>query len=160
MRKSALLFAALLPTFCVVPAGGVLAQKADQPDPDTQAVAEATHEFLTALAAGEAHVLAGLGTDPFDFDGRKISGLNPIMKHWEQVLPRVGKDLQNPEGTKIDIFGYKTAELKFSKPPKKFSYLNLKRCRFAAVSFENRNGLLLIFAKDKKKKWRVAAVTD
>lgn len=154
------LLATLLPAFFVVPAGNAMAQKAAMPDPDAQAVAEATHEFLTAMVAGQAHVLAGLGTDPFDFDGRQIKGLNPIMKHWEQVLSRRGKDLRNPQGAQIDIFGYKTAELKFSKPPKKFSYLNLRRCLFAAVSFENRNGLLLIFKKDKKKKWRVSAITD
>jgi hypothetical protein len=147
-----LILAALL----LVPARGVLAQ----PDPDAQAVAQATHDFLTAMAAGEAHVLAGLGTDPFDFDGRKVKGLNPIMKQWERVLTRHGGDLKNPEGTQIDIFGYKTAEMKFGKPPKKFSYLNLRRCLFAAITFEKRNGLLLIFKKDKKKKWRVTAVTD
>jgi hypothetical protein len=147
-----LMLAALL----LVPAQGVLAQ----PDPDAQAVAQATHDFLTAMAAGEAHVLAGLGTDPFDFDGRKVKGLKPIMKQWEQVLARHGRDLKNPEGNQINIFGYKTAEMKFGKPPKKFSYLNLRRCLFAAISFENRNGLLLIFKKDKKKKWRVTAITD
>jgi len=146
----------LLAVLLVLPLQGALAQ----PDPDAQAVAEATHEFLTAMAAGEAHVLAGLGTDPFDFDGRRVKGLTPILKKWERVLTRHGKDLQNPEGTKIDIFGYKTAEMKFGKPPKKFSYLNLRRCLFAAISFKNRNGLLLIFKKDKKKKWRVTAVTD
>jgi hypothetical protein len=151
-----LLLAALL----LVPAGSVLAQKTAPPDQDAQAVAEATHEFLTAMVAGEAHVLAGLGTDPFDFDGRKIKGLTPIMKEWQQVLARHGKDLKNPKGTQIDIFGYKTAEMKFGKPPKKFSYLNLRRCLFAAITFENRNGLLLILKKDKKKTWRVTAVTD
>jgi hypothetical protein len=145
----------LLAALFLLPARVVLAE----PDPDAQAVAQAAHEFLTAMAAGEAHVLAGLGTDPFDFDGRRIKGLTPIMKQWEQVLTRHGKDLQNPEGIQIDIFGYKTAEMKFGKPPKKFSYLNLRRCLFAAVTFENRNGLLLIFKKDKKK-WRVTAVTD
>lgn len=150
----------LLAVALLLPAGSLLAQKPAPPDPDAQAVAEATHEFLTAMVAGEANVLAGLGADPFDFDGRKVKGLNPIMKQWEQVLTRHGRDLQNPEGTQIDIFGYKTAEMKFSKPPKKFSYLNLRRCLFAAITFENRNGLLLIFKKDKKKKWRVAAVTD
>jgi hypothetical protein len=82
------------------------------------------------------------------------------MKQWQQVLSLHSKDLQNPEGTQIDIFGYKTAEMKFGKPPKKFSYLNLRRCLFAAITFENRNGILLIFKKDKKKKWRVTAVTD
>jgi len=147
-----LLLAALL----ILPAQGVLAQ----PDTDAQAVAQATHEFLTAMAAGEIHVLAGLGTDPFDFDGRKVKGLNAIMKQWEQVLTQHGRDLQNPEGTKVDIFGYKTAEMKYGKPPKKFAYLNLRRCLFAAITFENRNGLLLIFKKDKKKQWRVTAVTD
>jgi hypothetical protein len=156
MRPAVLLLAALV----LLPAGNALAQKAARPDPDAQAVAEATHEFLSAMAAGQAQVLAGLGTDPFDFDGRQVKGLKPIMKHWEQVLPRRGKDLQDPQGAQIDIFGYKTAELKFGKPPKKFSYLNLRRCLFAAITFENQNGLLLIFKKDKKKKWRVAAITD
>jgi hypothetical protein len=150
----------LLAVALLLPAGSVLAQKPAPPDPDAQAVAEATHEFLTAMVAGEAHVLAGLGSDPFDFDGRKVKGLNAIMKQWQQVLSLHSKDLQNPEGTQIDIFGYKTAEMKFGKPPKKFSYLNLRRCLFAAITFENRNGILLIFKKDKKKKWRVTAVTD
>jgi hypothetical protein len=155
-----LLLAALFTAFLAVPAGSVLAQKPAAPDPDAQAVAHATHEFLTTMVTGQAHVLAGLGADPFDFDGRKVKGLNAIMKQWEQVLSAHGKDLRNPEGTQIDIFGYKTAEMKFSKPPKKFSYLNLRRCLFAAITFKNRNGILLIFKKDKKKKWRVAAVTD
>jgi hypothetical protein len=150
----------LLAALCLLVSGSVLAQKPAAPDPDAQSVAEATHEFLTAMAAGEAHVLAGLGSDPFDFDGRKVKGLNAIMKQWEQVLSLHARDLQNPEGIQIDIFGYKTAEMKFGKPPKKFAYLNLRRCLFAAITFENRNGLLLIFKKDKKKKWRVAAVTD
>lgn len=140
--------------------GSLFAQKADLPDAEAQAVAQAAHEFLAAMAAGQAHVLAGLGTDPFDFDGRQVKGLKPIMKHWEQVLFRHGKELKDLQGTQIDIFGYQTAELKFSKPPKKFAYLSLRRCLFAAVTFDNRNGLLLIFKKDRKKKWRVAAVTD
>jgi hypothetical protein len=141
-------------------AGGLSAQKADLPDPDAQAVAQATHEILSAMAAGQAHVLAGLVTDPFDFDGRKVKGLQPLMKEWERVLAQAGSALKQPRGTQIDIFGYKTAELKFSKPPKKFAYLNLSRCLFAAVTFENRNGFLLIFKKDRQKRWRATAVTD
>jgi hypothetical protein len=156
MSRPALLFATLV----LLPAGSLHAQKTSLPNPDTQAVTQATHEFLSTLAAGQAHVLAGLGSDPFDFDGRRIKGLNPIMKEWERILARCGKDLKKPQGTQIDIFGYKTAELKFSKPPEKFSYLNLRRCRFAAVTFENRNGFLLIFKKDQKNKWRVIAITD
>jgi hypothetical protein len=156
MKRSTQLLAVLL----LLPGGSLPAQKADLPDPDAQAVAQAAHEFLSAMAAGQAHVLAGLGTDPFDFDGRRIQGLKPIMKHWQQVLSRHGRELKNLQGAQIDIFGYKTAELKFSKPPKKFSRLNPRRCLFAAVTFDNRNGLLLIFKKDKKKKWRVTAVTD
>ena len=160
MRRAVLQLALLLATMLVLPGGSLFAQKADKPDPDAQAVAQATHEFLSAMAAGQAHVLAGLGTDPFDFDGRRIKDLKPIMKEWERVLARSGNALRKPQGTQIDIFGYKTAEMKFSKPPKKFSYLNLRRCLFAAVTFDNRNGFLLIFKKDKTKKWRVAAVTD
>lgn len=155
MKPQAFLLAALL-----LYGGSLFAQKADLPDPDAQAVAQAAHDFLSAMAAGQAHVLAGLGTDPFDFDGRQVKGLTLIMKEWERVLARSSNDLKKSLGTQIDIFGYKTAELKFSKPPKKFSYLKLRRCLFAAVTFDNRNGFLLIFKKDKKKKWRVAAITD
>ena len=156
MRPPVFLLAALL----LLPGGSLWAQKTDLPDPDAPAVAQATHELLSAMAAGQAHVLAGLGTDPFDFDGRQIKGLMPIMKEWERVLARGGNALKKPQGTQIDIFGYKTAEMKFSKPPKKFSCLNLRRCLFAAVTFDNRNGFLLIFKKDQKKKWRVAAIPD
>jgi hypothetical protein len=155
MRILTLLLAAAV----LLPPGNLHAQETALPDPDAQAVAQAAHEFLSAMASGQAHVLAGLGTDPFDFDGRRIQGLNPIMKEWEQVLSRRGKELKNPQGTQIDVFGYQTAEMKFGKPPKKFSYLNLRHCLFAALTFENRNGFLLVFRKDKKK-WRVAAITD
>jgi hypothetical protein len=140
-------------------AGNPGAQEGSLPDPDAQAVAKASNDFLAAMAAGQARELADLGTDPFDFDGRRIKGLDPIMRHWERVLSRSEKKLKNLEESQIDIFGYKTAELKFGKPPKKFAYLNLRRCLFAAVTFEDRDGFLLIFKKTKKK-WRVAAVTD
>ena len=59
------------------------------------------------------------------------------------------------------VMDYAKAIERFGPPPGKFKHLKLKRCRFAAITFDSRPGFLMILKPGPKKDtWRVTAVTD
>ena len=129
------------------------------PTPEEEAD-RAAHAFAEGLIGEQANVLAGLGTIPFNFDGRLVKEQVEIAKHWEQVFKAQGKSLREEHDPKIEMLDRDRVVARFGQPPAKFGKLELKRCWFAVVSFEKRPGLLLILSKQGKEGWRVAAVSD
>jgi len=122
--------------------------------------AEVAHNFLRAMMNAESGELAQLGTDPFTFDGRVVKGREKIESFWKRFMKRNSGELDDLASGEITIYKYTEAVEKFGSPPAKFSHLKLKRCRFAAISFNKRNGILLILFRNKKKAWQVTAVSD
>jgi hypothetical protein len=129
---------------------------------DIEDAAEKTaNEFVAALLTAETDQLVELCTDPFTFEGKQLKGKAKIKLHWLAYMTKHKYDLKNLRSGLVEVLDYKAALKRFSAPPKKFSHLRLQQCRFAAVSFEHRNGIMLILSKNKKKDgWLVTAVTD
>ncbi|MBW1809850.1 MAG: hypothetical protein JRJ87_16765 [Deltaproteobacteria bacterium] len=129
---------------------------------DIEDAAEKTADkFVAALLTAETDQLVELCTDPFTFEGKQIKGKTQIKLHWLGYLVKYKSDLKKLDSGLVEVMDYKAALKRFSKPPKKFSHLRLQQCRFAAVSFEHHNGIMLILSKNKKKDgWLVTAVTD
>ncbi len=126
-------------------------------DPDAFDTAQA---FLLSLQEGDAELLTQLGTDPFTFDGRVVSGEKPITAEWERQLARVAPVLRAQEKAFVEILDYPKASRRFGVPPQKLSHLDLKSCLFAVVAFEERRGFLLILKKKDAVGYRVTGLTD
>ena len=131
-----------------------------EPTTKNQEATRASILFLEALDQGQADILAGLGTDPFIFDGRLVKTRTEINNFWQQLLKKHSGELDRQTKARLSIVNYQTAVAKFGRPPKSWVYLNLRKCKFAIVTFEKRNGMLLILQKSGRDSWRVAGVTD
>jgi hypothetical protein len=132
----------------------------DLPEEVDDTPGSAAHNFLSRLVAAELDDLVKLGTDPFTFDGRILKGQEEIKACWKRFLARNKRELEFLLKGETTIYDYNAAVEKFGVPPKKFSHLRLKQCKFAVFTFAKRNGVVLILSPDKKKGWRVTAVTD
>ncbi len=130
------------------------------PKTEQEAAQRVAEVFMDTFLKGDSKPLVSLGTDPFSFAGRKVSGPADIEKEWEQVYKRLGKKLPDSEQMEMEVVDYKAAMEKFGKAPAKYKDLKLKKCFFALVQFAKRRGLMLILNKDKKAGWVVTAVTD
>jgi hypothetical protein len=140
---------------CLLAPAGQAARVAD--DPDAFDTAQA---FLLALQEGDAELLYQLGTDPFTFDGRILTGEKAIASEWEHTLARAGHVLRAQEKAFVEILDYPRASRRFGIPPQKLSHLDLRSCLFAVVAFEERDGFLLVLKKKDAVGYRVAGVTD
>ncbi len=129
---------------------------------DIEDAAEKTaNKFVSALITADGDRLAELCADPFTFEGKQIKGKDKIKLHWLRYVAKYKYDLRKLRSGLVEVMDYKAAVKRFSKPPKKFSHLRLQQSRFAAISFEHHNGILLILKKNKKRDgWLVMAVSD
>jgi hypothetical protein len=101
-----------------------------------------------ALLAAKAARLAGLGTNPFTFDGRQAAGPTDIMRRWRAYLEGPAGKLVDQPGLKLSVFGHKKAVELFGPAPAKLAHLALDKCMFAAVTFEKRRGFLLVLTRN------------
>ena len=153
IRPTPWLLGCLLALALPAPAG-LSAREAD--DPDAFDTAQA---FLLALQEGDGELLYQLGSDPYTFDGRIVSGEKAIRAEWDRLLARIGQVLHGQDKAFVEILDYPRAARRFGNPPPKLSHLDLKSCLFAVVSFEDRHGFLLILKKKDAVGFRVTAVT-
>ncbi len=121
--------------------------------------ADVANEFLLGLANAEIDKLVALGGDPFDFDGEQAQGHREIEASWKRFMKRNRVSLGMLQSGEINVIGYTEALKRFGPAPRKFAHLSLKRCKFAVVTFEKRNGLMLIL-DPQERGWRVVAATD
>lgn len=127
---------------------------------DEEKVAEVVRVFVETLQDTKPSLLADMGTDPFDFDGRQVTGRKAIRDEWKAVFKKRGKSLQRAGKPSVELLDYPKAKARFGKPPAKFDPHKPEGCWFAAVTFPKRSGLVLIVSKDKEAGWLVAGVTD
>jgi hypothetical protein len=146
----------LWPLFGLLAAAPAAAQPTDKPPvvaPELEAqrvVAVVAEEYLEALLARQADVLAGLGTDPFTFDGRVVAGRMEIMHTWQRMLAGSAGKLADQPGLKLSVFDHAKALELFGPAPTKLAHLALPKCMFVAVTFEARKGFLLVLARNPK----------
>ncbi len=127
---------------------------------DEEKVAEVVRVFVETLQDTKASLLADMGTDPFNFDGRVVEGRKAIRDEWKKVFEKRGKSLQRSGKPGVELLDYPKAKARFGEPPAKFDPLVPRKCWFAAVTFPKRSGLVLIVTKDKEAGWLVGGVTD
>ena len=111
------------------------------------------------MVENKPKLLAKIGTDPFTFDGRIIKGYQAIEKAWKPILSRSQASLSQQKGSRFEILDFKAVVARFGKPPKKFSHLPLRKCRFVVCRFDSRPGMMLIVLK-MEGAWMVTAITD
>jgi hypothetical protein len=118
--------------------------------------------FADSLVGAKADLLAAMGTDPFTFDGRVVSGRQAILQTWKDVFAKHGRRLERAGSPGLEAIDYPEAIQRFGPPPKKFSHLPLSKCWFAVLRFPKRAGLVLILSrgKDADEGWLVTGVTD
>ncbi len=129
-------------------------------DPEKRPARESARAFLKAVLATDATKLADLGTDPFSFDGRELSGRQNIKQSWNWFFDQHRPTMKQQQTGQIDLLDYRAMRKRFGAAPKKFKHLGLRHCRFAVVSFEKRAGFLMILSKHKKAGWQVTAMSD
>jgi len=161
MRTSVFLGAAL----GLAVAGAALAQPGpgvERPPvvpPELEAQRQAAvvaEQFLESLLARRAEALAGLGSDPFTFDGRVVQGRLAIMRAWERMLAGPAGGLAEQPGLKLSVFDHKKALELFGPAPAKLAHLALPRCMFVAITFEGRKGFLLVLTRNPRASIRDA----
>lgn len=134
---------------------------AEEPQPSKKPTAfDVAGDFVQALSGADIDKLLSLSGDSFDFDGDPAVNRNQQKESWRRFFERNRDALDTLQNGEIKLIDYLEAQKRFGPAPRKFAHLRPARCKFAVVTYKNRNGLLLILSKTKQGNWQVVAATD
>ncbi|NMB74772.1 MAG: hypothetical protein GYA21_06540 [Myxococcales bacterium] len=138
----------------------------DEPprDPELPGETESTalktaRAFVSAMGSEQDEALSALCGDPFNFDGRVVSGREEILRHLRLALAPQRESLGGKQKIDIEILTLSQATERFGPPPKKFAGAFPAGAVFAAVTFERRPGFLLVIVR-KKADWKIIGIAE
>ncbi len=139
--------------------GGEPPRASELPGETESTALKTARAFVSAMDSEQLEPLFLLCGDPFNFDGRVVSGREEILRDFRNVLASQRESLGGKQKIDIEILTLSQATERFGPPPKKFAGAFPPGAVFAAVTFEKRPGFLLVVVR-KKADWKVVGIAE